>query len=130
MENNPYKNAIIIERGTTYGYGRHATLKEAPLEENKPKNTLSGWSVFFKEASVGFYTESGCLMGVIPITAPHTIMTVKQWKAIHELEAEYQKANAMTQKIENSKREFNNYLEKIFEANRLDEIDSDEYDKL
>ncbi len=79
MENNSYKNAIIIERGTTYGYGRHATLKEAMLEENKLKDTLSGGSVFFKGASVGFYTESGCLMGVIPITAPHTIMTVKEW---------------------------------------------------
>ncbi|MBP7845914.1 MAG: hypothetical protein KA007_00570 [Candidatus Pacebacteria bacterium] len=44
MENNPYKNAIIIERGTTYGYGRHAMhLYDVVKEELHKILTVKEW---------------------------------------------------------------------------------------
>lgn len=87
-------------------------------------------TILSSEASIGFYNASGCFMNVVPITPPHKIMTVKQWKAIHELKAEYQKANAMTQKIDDLKKEIDTKLEKFFKSKGIDKIDSDEYDKL
>lgn len=120
---------------------KYNQLSKSQYESTLPKelrreipNTLSGGSVFYTGPSVGFYTASGVLVN-FQITPPQTILTVKQWKAIHELKAEYEKANAMTQKIEKLKREVNNDLEKFFEANGIDKldldgIDSDEYDKL
>lgn len=115
---------------------KYNQLSKSQYESTLPKelrrdipNTISGASVFYTGPSVGFYIESGVLIN-FPLTPPQTILTVKQWKAIHELKAEYQKASDLTQKIENLKREVNNNLEEFFEANGIDKIDSDEYDKL
>jgi hypothetical protein len=110
---------LKIERASQYGTienVKNQTYTVCPMNPEQFKNSVSSG-----------YNR-------LPFTLPHTILTVKQWKYRHVydlvVKAEYEKANAMTQKIENLKREVNNDLEKFFEANGIDKIDSDEYDKL